>query len=149
MTPQWFHDLVVGLEPLQFWFLFAALAGGAPFLLYRGSQAFWRLRTITNTPTACIQSAPQGYVELSGLACPHLSHVLGPLTGRPCVCYRYRIEERCNGRNKEWHRSRAASLPDPSCSMTAADSASSTRPVLMSACARRTDGSAPTAARAA
>ncbi|WP_295426411.1 GIDE domain-containing protein [uncultured Thiodictyon sp.] len=113
MAPQWVHDLVLGLDPAPFWFLFGTLAIGAPLLLYRGSQAFWRLRTITDTPTARIQSAPQGYVELAGLARPHLGQVQGPLTGRPCVWYRYRIEERGSGRNKGWHRIEGGESPGP------------------------------------
>lgn len=93
VLPDGVRQLVLGLDPVPFWFLFSVLAASAPFLLYKGAQAFWRLRTVTDTPTSRIQSASQGYVELSGLARPHLDRVEGPLTGRPCLWYRFRIEE--------------------------------------------------------
>lgn len=99
MVPEGVGSLVLGLDPVPFWFLFTAMVAGAPFLLYKGTQAFWRLRTITDTPTARIQSAAQGYVELSGWARPHLGQVEGPLTGRPCLWYRYRVEEEQGGGN--------------------------------------------------
>ena len=99
MAPQWLHELMVGLDPLGFWLLLAALATGAPFLLYRGTQAFWRLRTITDSPTAHIQSASQGYVALSGWARPHLAPVKAPLSGRSCLWYRYRVDDVKAGRD--------------------------------------------------
>ncbi len=114
MPPQWFQHLVAGLDPVQFWFLWGFITLGAPYLLYQGTRAFWRLRTITDTPRARIQSAPQGYVELSGLARPHLAQVKGPLTGRPCLWYRYRIEEHTrSGRNNRWHQIEGGDCPHP------------------------------------
>lgn len=102
MAPDWLRALAVGLDAPEFWFLFGAMALGAPVLLYKGTQAFWRLRTVADTPTARIHSAPQGYVELAGFARPHLGTIEGPLTGRPCLWYRYRIERRSGGRRQEW-----------------------------------------------
>jgi len=102
MAPDWLRALAVGLDAPEFWFLFGAMALGAPVLLYKGTQAFWRLRTVADTPTARIHSAPQGYVELAGFARPHLGTIEGPLSGRPCLWYRYRIERRGGGRRQEW-----------------------------------------------
>jgi hypothetical protein len=53
-----------------------------------------RRRAIADTPTSRIASAAQGYVELRGTGkaldgVPLLSH----LTGRPCLWYRYTVEE--------------------------------------------------------
>ena len=62
-----------------------------------------RYRLITDTPTALIRSAPQGYVEIIG-------HVIGgegglleaPLSGRPCVWYRYRVDRQSSSRKNRW-----------------------------------------------
>ncbi len=59
-------------------------------------------RVLQDTPTALIRSASQGYLELKGHA--ELMDGLpihAPLSGRPCVWYRYRVErrERSGGRN--------------------------------------------------
>jgi hypothetical protein len=104
---------IAGMEPVKFWMIFAALTAGALFLLRQGTQAFWRLRTIADTPTARIQSAAQGYVELAGLARPHLGLVKGPLTDLPCLWYRYRVEKRGNGKNKDWVQIEGGDCPDP------------------------------------
>ncbi len=113
MVPTWLSTLVAGLDPPAFWLLFAALSLGAPLMLYLGSQAFWRLRTITDTPTARIASASQGYCELSGFARAHLASVEAPLTGRPCLWFRFRIEKRGGGRNKDWRTVEQGESPAP------------------------------------
>lgn len=106
--------LAVGLDPLALWMVAAAMLAAAGALLYLGVRAFWRLRTIVDTPTARIQSAPQGYSELAGLARPHLRQTAGPLTGRPCLWYRYRVDERRgSGRNRHWARIAGGDCPDP------------------------------------
>lgn len=91
------------MQGLPLWVATTALAGGALFLLRQGSRAFWRLRTITDTPTARIQSAPQGYVELRGLAHPHQGTSRAHLSGTPCLWYRFRVEQRRKGgRGDRW-----------------------------------------------
>ncbi len=103
MEPETIQRLLTGMGGLPFWLIAAALLGGGIFLLRQGAQAFWRLRTITDTPTACIQSAAQGYVELRGLARPHQGTLSARLTERPCLWYRFRIEERRrSGRSDTW-----------------------------------------------
>lgn len=104
---------ISGMAQSEFWMLFGALLAGSTFCLWQGTRAFWRLRTVTDTPTARIQSAAQGYVELAGRARAHLREGKGPLTDRPCLWYRYRIEERGRGRNKEWARIEGGDCPDP------------------------------------
>lgn len=86
---------------------FALLVGGLLVLGAGGLYGFLRysrlLRLIADTPTARIRSAPQGLVQLEGsgdwLPGPG---IVAPLSGLPCVWYRYRIEEssRTLGRNR-------------------------------------------------
>lgn len=58
-------------------------------------SAVRRLRAIDDTPTSNVASAAQGYVELIGRGAPLGGlPVLSPLTGLPCLWYRYRIERR-------------------------------------------------------
>jgi hypothetical protein len=64
---------------------------------------FRRSRTVADTPTSRVASAPQGYVELFGTAKMHPGHSLAsPVSQRPCVWYRYIIEERQS--NNKWRR---------------------------------------------
>lgn len=91
------------MQGLPLWLATAALGGGALFLLRHGSRAFWRLRTITDTPTARIQSAPQGYLELWGLARSHQGTLPARLSDTPCLWYRFRVEQRPKGgRGDRW-----------------------------------------------
>jgi len=86
---------------------FALVVGGLLILCAGGLYGFLRysrlLRLIADTPTARIRSAPQGLVQLEGtggwLPGPQ---IVAPLSGLPCVWYRYRIEESSGtlGRNR-------------------------------------------------
>ena len=63
---------------------------------------FRRTRAVADTPTSRVASAPQGYVELFGRAVQHAGrNLVCPASLRPCVWYRYVIEEK---RGKDWHR---------------------------------------------
>lgn len=96
-------SVFVDTEAFEFWLLMAGLLGLAIYLLRTGLHTFWRLRTILDTPTSKIKSAPQGYVELSGLAQEANGTVPGKLTGKPCVWYQYRIQRRkSTGRSNNW-----------------------------------------------
>lgn len=79
----------------EFWFATGALAIAALATLIATFIFVKRARLITDTPTAKIRSAPQGYVELSGfgkmLDGPPIH---APLTHAPCVWWWYKIEER-------------------------------------------------------
>ncbi|WP_322978682.1 GIDE domain-containing protein [Pseudomonas sp. C11] len=81
-------------DPMGFFvalgFALAACLGGAWWCLRRWSQA----RHLLDTPTSKIRSAAQGYVELYGVlhALPDVD-IRGPLTGKPCLWWRFRIEE--------------------------------------------------------
>lgn len=101
--PGFVRGLVADMAALEFWLTAAAIAVAALFLLRGGTRAFWRLRTITDTPTARIRTAPQGCVELTGFAHPHQRPVTSRLTSAPCVWFRYRIEKRQRvGRGDKW-----------------------------------------------
>ncbi|UTW11917.1 E3 ubiquitin ligase family protein [Marinobacterium rhizophilum] len=69
-----------------------------------GFRFLKRYRLIADTPTARVQSAHQGYVELQGQALPSPNGVLhSPLTGRECVWYHYKVErEKGSGKNRRW-----------------------------------------------
>ncbi len=79
--------------------LLTALAAGGLYGFLRYGRL---LRLIADTPTARIRSVPQGFVQLEGTT----GWLPGPeiqarLSGRPCVWYRYRVEEtRGSGRNR-------------------------------------------------
>ncbi|MFG0584603.1 GIDE domain-containing protein [Pseudomonas sp. zjy_9] len=81
-------------------FALGAFLGGAWWCLRRWSQA----RHLLDTPTSKIRSAAQGYVELYGVleALPDMQ-LSGPLTGKPCLWWRFRIEEyRSSGSKRSW-----------------------------------------------
>lgn len=54
-----------------------------------------RHRTVADTPTSRIASAPQGYIELVGRGRqPPGERLVSPVSGLPCLWYRYRVERR-------------------------------------------------------
>lgn len=79
----------------EFWFATGALTLAALATLIATFVFVKRARLMTDTPTAKIRSAPQGYVELCGygkmLDGPPIH---APLTHAPCVWWWYKIEER-------------------------------------------------------
>lgn len=61
-----------------------------------------RYRTVADTPTSRVFSAPQGYVEIVGKGVhPPGSQLVSPVSGLPCLWYRFIIEEK-NG--NKWQR---------------------------------------------
>ncbi|MDH3669889.1 MAG: E3 ubiquitin ligase family protein [Gammaproteobacteria bacterium] len=70
------------------------LSAAAAFVAWRCWHHLHKARTIEDIPTAKAGSAHQGYVELEGIG-----KLMGdvpttaPLSGLPCVWYRYRVEE--------------------------------------------------------
>lgn len=99
---------------LQFFLLGPALHSGEPWAWQLAAGlAFaanvwgwlWALRyrrALLDTPTSRIASAAQGYVELIGTAVVHAgAQAASPLTGLPCLWYRYSVEEQSNN---EWRQ---------------------------------------------
>ncbi|MGH8353605.1 MAG: GIDE domain-containing protein [Pseudomonas sp.] len=89
------QELAMGLA-----FSLAACLGGGWWCLRRLRQA----RYLLDTPTSKVRSAAQGYVELYGLlqALPAAA-IVAPLSGKPCLWWRFKIEEyREDGRKRSW-----------------------------------------------
>lgn len=113
-TDEWRHDyanLALGGGNLLFLLLGFKLAshtGWQVTLVLIGLTSCWawyanlkRHRTVADTPTSRIASAPQGYVEIVGRGRqPPGEALVSPLSGLPCLWFRYRIERK-NGDNWE------------------------------------------------
>jgi hypothetical protein len=76
-----------------FWVLMLGIAGvGGGWVAFRWLHI---ARMLEDTPTSRIRSAAQGYVELAGRSRALAGAAnLAPLTQRPCVWWRYRIQRR-------------------------------------------------------
>lgn len=93
-------------DPSDAWFWLLTLgiaAAGGGWLSLRWIRI---ARMLEDTPTSRIRSAAQGYVELSG-RCRAMDGTrnLAPLTQRPCVWWRYRVEQKkqsSGGRRESW-----------------------------------------------
>lgn len=86
------------LESHRGWQICLALI--ALISLFAWMSAYRRLRAIADTPTSKIISAAQGYVELHGVAkALDGLPVCSPLNQRPCLWYRFRVEQYREG---EW-----------------------------------------------
>lgn len=104
---RWFADLTQSVrqsDPAAVAVGIALLAGAAVFAAWRAWRALHSARTIEDIPTSRIRSAPMGYVELEGAGrLMDGPPIVAPLTGLPCVWYRYRVEEQVT----TYHRGRA------------------------------------------
>ncbi len=79
----------------------AGVAGGIAAFGW-GFKVWRRMRLIVDTPTAKVRSMPMGRVELRGRA-QEKAELQAPITKRPCVYYRYTVEEeRRSGKNRTW-----------------------------------------------
>lgn len=87
------------------WFFFfcLGLVGGLA-CFYWLWRAYRRYRLMADTPTSRLRSAAQGYVEIHGECFPFEGRPLvGRLTGRECVWYRYEIAKYVrSGKNSHW-----------------------------------------------
>jgi len=107
-TPEWRHDyanLLLGggnLLILLLGFKLQSRVGWQITLVLIGLTSCWawyanlkRHRTVADTPTSRIASAPQGYIELVGRGRqPPGVGLVSPVSGLPCLWYRYRIERK-------------------------------------------------------
>lgn len=100
-----YANLVLGggnLLLLLIGFNLQTLLGWQVALGLMGATSFWawyanlkRYRLVADTPTARIASAPQGYIEIVGRGKqPPGDALVSPLSGLPCLWYRYRIERK-------------------------------------------------------
>ncbi len=84
----------------QIWLITMALIVNISFFVW--FSTFKRARTIADIATSRIASAAQGYVELYGRANIDKQNLItSPLTGTPCVWFRYRVYSRDNS-DREW-----------------------------------------------
>ena len=105
---EWRHDyanLALGggnLLILLLGFKLASPAGWQITLALIGLTSCWawyanlkRHRTVADTPTSRIASAPQGYIEIVGRGRqPTGATLVSPLSGLPCLWHRYRVERK-------------------------------------------------------
>jgi len=90
-----FAEWVRGAEAGEFWFASAAAALIGAAAAWAAFDALRRKRVVEDTPTARVRSAAQGYIELQGRAeLIDGEPILGPLSGRTCTWFDYRIEHR-------------------------------------------------------
>jgi E3 Ubiquitin ligase len=84
------------LQPVHYYWLIAAACGAvALWALYRFLGCMRRDRLLADTPLVRIRSAAQGYVRVSGRAAAANNAALAaPLSSRPCVWWRYEIEQK-------------------------------------------------------
>ncbi|MDM8347515.1 GIDE domain-containing protein [Pseudomonas sp. sp1636] len=77
-----------------------ATVAGAWWSLKRWFQA----RHLLDTPTSKIRSAAQGYAEFYGvLVAQANAQVRAPLTGKPCLWWRFKIEQhQSSGKSRSW-----------------------------------------------
>ena len=108
MPDAWRHDyanLVLGggnVLLLLIGFNLQTLLGWSVALGLMGATSFWawyanlkRYRTVADTPTSRIASAPQGYIEIVGRGKqPPGDALVSPLSGLPCLWYRTRVERK-------------------------------------------------------
>ncbi len=96
-SPAWLAGLareVATADPLYVGAGIGVAALGSAYCVYRAWHDLHKARTIEDTPTSKARSAPQGYVELEGAGkLMDGPPIIAPLSGLPCVWFRYCIEE--------------------------------------------------------
>ena len=71
--------------------------------LFYARKNFVKARLIEDMPTSRVRSASQGYVELIGTAMTRGVPLVAPLTSRPCLWWRYKIERyQKSGKSSSW-----------------------------------------------
>ncbi|MDP3124400.1 MAG: hypothetical protein Q8M84_02095 [Thiobacillus sp.] len=85
------------LQSLSGWQISFALVGLTSLWAWHANLK--RYRTVADTPTSRIASAPQGYIEIVGRGQqPPGAGLISPITGLPCLWYRYLIEQKNDNR---------------------------------------------------
>ncbi len=96
-SPAWLAGLareVASTDPRVIGAGIVVAALGSAYCGFRAWYGLHKARTIEDIPTAKARSAPQGYVEPEGAGKPMDGPpIIAPLSGLPCVWFRYRIEE--------------------------------------------------------
>jgi hypothetical protein len=91
-------------EGIRFCLVLAAVSGVTLYSIYASFLAWQRNRVVEDTPTSRVRSAAQGYVELAGMGLsPPGKDLIGPLSRKPCIWWRYKIQRRGQGgRSSSW-----------------------------------------------
>jgi hypothetical protein len=95
-------EQIVHLSRIEFWIFFLLASTVALGAFYFAFRNIVLARLVADTPTARIEFAQQGYVELSGTAMAVDDiPIMAPLSGMACCWYSYKIEKKGN---KNWRR---------------------------------------------
>ena len=85
---------IASASPSIFGLTVGAMIALAAIFAWSALRAVRRARLVADTPTCKVRSAPQGYVELWGVGRQMDGPpIIAPLSGLPCVWYRYLVEE--------------------------------------------------------
>lgn len=99
----WLADLSLSVsqaDPQFVGFGIAALSVGSVAAAWAAWRGFYRRRLIEDMPTSKARSAAQGYVELEGRGqLMDGAPIVAPLSGLPCVWFRYKVEEQVTVHN--------------------------------------------------
>ncbi len=93
------------LPPVWFWLIEIIIGISALACCRAGINSLYRSRLIADMPTSKLRSAAQGYIELEGYAKMMPGEpIYAPLSGKPCVWYRYTVDffDNTNGREGQW-----------------------------------------------
>jgi hypothetical protein len=102
--------------------LLALSLAGVGFGLYGFFHRWKQRRWLEETPESRVRSAAQGYVRLYGRAQPlGLKPLRAPLTGRPCVWWKYTVRTE-GGRSNGWRGGQSETSTEPFTLTDAADS---------------------------
>ena len=98
-------------DPSDFWFWLLVLGvavGGGGWFAFRWLHI---ARMLEDTPTSRIRSAAQGYVELVGRGRALAgAKNLAPLTQRPCIWWRFRVQRRTGSSSRGGQRAKWQTL---------------------------------------
>lgn len=93
-------EQIVHLSRVEFWLFFLLALAATLCSFWFAFRYITLARLVENTPTARIDFAQQGYVELNGTAIAlNGNPISAPLSGRECCWYHYKIEKKGN---KNW-----------------------------------------------
>ena len=94
MLSSWLREHLLAAPPMLYAIWFALALALLAALLRHWFIHLWRYRLMEDTPTARIQTAAQGFVEIEGrVATLSREPLHSPLRRLPCVWYSYRVEE--------------------------------------------------------
>ena len=104
IPPEW-GQAVLAAERIPFWAATILLLLIDLVSLYLIFRFYHRMRMISDTPTSRIRSAAQGYVELEGEGLLMKGDSRrSPLSGLPCLWYKFKIEKRVVSYDSKGHR---------------------------------------------